>query len=300
MAEPPVNITVVTNERLALTTRCLTSLFARTSGPFHLTCVDNGSTDGTPAFLTHFARRHDNVTVYLLGRNMGVAVAANLGWASRDTPYYVKLDNDMEIEKPDWLSAMLGLVAANPELGLVGYKFCPWHATVPDRLGSGDTFLSFAGCGGGCVLIPKTTHERLGFWNEDYGRYGYEDLDYGNRAILLGLRTGYVDDLEAVRHLGREQSVSPAREAMKRQSTRATRSGRALYLVNKFLFENGIRPLYVRRKYVARTSGGAMTFGLDPAAKGLMRLQSDLLRRVPLDIEADTVRLDLSAFLHRS
>ena len=29
-------------------------------------------------------------------------------------------------------------------------------------------------------------HERLGFWNEGFGRYGYEDLEYSWRARKAG------------------------------------------------------------------------------------------------------------------
>ena len=58
-----------------------------------------------------------------------------------------------------------------------------------------------ANVGGACILIPKKTHDRLGFWCEDYGLYGEEDFDYGVRVTLSELLNVYMEDEDIGFHL---------------------------------------------------------------------------------------------------
>jgi predicted O-linked N-acetylglucosamine transferase (SPINDLY family) len=55
--------------------------------------------------------------------------------------------------------------------------------------------------GGACFLIPKRTQEILGYWCEDYGLYGFEDVDYSFRVQLLGLLNAYMEDEDIGIHL---------------------------------------------------------------------------------------------------
>ncbi|MFM6907605.1 MAG: hypothetical protein ACKPKW_00440, partial [Dolichospermum sp.] len=50
--------------------------------------------------------------------------------------------------------------------------------------------------GGACFLIPKRTQKILGYWCEDYGLYGFEDVDYSFRVKLAGLLNAYMEDEE--------------------------------------------------------------------------------------------------------
>ncbi|MDL2272026.1 glycosyltransferase [Desulfovibrio sp. OttesenSCG-928-I05] len=298
-----VNITVVTHQRLALTRLCLESLLPTVAGKdVRVTVVDNGSNDGSRDYLTALAGNWPHMVLHLLPRNMGVAVAANYGWADCDADYYMKLDNDIEILKADWLDALLAIADANPDLGQLGYCCCPWHAIEAMTLPSGHRFRSGGACNGACVLIPRHAHAALGFWNEDYGRYGYEDLDYNNRALLHGYRIGYADDDNAVAHRGFERDVDENRENAKKRNLDTVIAGEKLYLLNKFLFEEKIRDLYVPRKYLPSCGTGGkdgrsgIRFSMDPAYQPILRLQQDLLARVSYTVDGDTVSLDLSSF----
>ena len=55
------HIGIVTWNRLELTRLCLTSLLAHTPPGYGLTVVDNGSTDGTPQYLTALAEAHPHM-----------------------------------------------------------------------------------------------------------------------------------------------------------------------------------------------------------------------------------------------
>lgn len=48
--------------------------------------------------------------------------------------------------------------------------------------------------GGACMLIPRRTHEKLGYWREDYEKYGEEDADFSFRAYCDGFVLGYMKD----------------------------------------------------------------------------------------------------------
>lgn len=292
-----VNITVVTHQRLALTRLCLESLLPTLVGKaVRVTVVDNGSSDGSREYLAALAGNWPQMVVHLLPRNMGVAVAANYGWADCDADYYLKLDNDIEILKADWLDTLLAIADANPDLGQVGYCCCSWHEAETVTLHSGQRFHSGEACNGACVLIPRRVHEELGFWNEDYGLYGYEDLDYSHRALLRGYRIGYVDDDAAVAHRGLERDVDERREETKKRSLDSLIAGEKLYLLNAFLFEEKIRDLYVPRKYLPGGSKGGIRFFMDPAYKPILRLQQTLLDKVTYTVDGDRISLDLSSF----
>ncbi len=83
-AAPRVSIVIVTLDGLVFTRLCLESLLAApTSMAFEAIVVDNGSTDGTVAYLGELAARDARVRVMFNGRNGGFAAATNQGAAPR-------------------------------------------------------------------------------------------------------------------------------------------------------------------------------------------------------------------------
>ncbi len=272
-----VNVTVVTHNRLELTRRCLESL-ARTRHPFRLTVVDNASRDGTQDHLRELQRQGVIHKLFLLGRNMGVAVAANLGWAETPAAFYCKVDNDILIQDPDWLGRLARTLARNPGLGLLGYRLCPWHSARPETLPSGDTILRSDGCGGGCVCIPDRTRRILGFWCEDYGRYGWEDLDYGVRAAMAGLGFGYRPEDGAVLHLGESDRELRADYQFRKTEEHLRRAeADGAHHLNLFLYASGLRPLRMARKHMPVAEGGRLRFVINPDYRSIM-VRQRLLR----------------------
>lgn len=189
-----VNIGMVTFNRLDFTKAALTSLFKHTCFPHVITVVDNGSTDGTPAYLTELHRQGFITNLILLPENVGVAKASNLAWSLvPDADYYLKLDNDIVIQKPGWLEKMVDAIDTIPELGAVAYNFEPVGYPLCQMHGLGVRPKN-GNVNGACVLIPKRTHQLLGFWCEEYGLYGEEDADYGRRIQFQGLQNAYLED----------------------------------------------------------------------------------------------------------
>lgn len=196
-----VNIGMVTFNRLEFTRQAITALIQHTCFPHVITVVDNGSMDGTPEYLQKLHQQGFITNLVLLRENVGIAKASNLAWSQEpDAEYYLKLDNDIVIQKPGWLSNMVEVIDRIPELGAVAYNFEPMSYPVRE-IGGMPLRPKRGNLGGACILIPKRTHQTLGFWCEDYGLYGEEDADYGLRIQLQGWQNAYMKDEEVGLHL---------------------------------------------------------------------------------------------------
>ena len=206
-----VNIGMVTYNRLEFTRQSLDALLLNTNFPYVLTIVDNASTDGTREYLKEQKHRGIIKNLVLLDENVGVAKASNLAWSVEpEADFYLKLDNDIVIQKPGWLGMIVDVVMAIPEAGAVAYNFEP--VSYPEYEVHGIQVRPKNGnLGGACVLIPRNIHQLLGFWCEDYGLYGEEDADYGYRIMQAGLFNVYMHDEQVGIHLpsGRAAVIDP-------------------------------------------------------------------------------------------
>lgn len=196
-----VNIGMVTFNRLDFTKAAIASLVKYTCYPHKLTVVDNGSSDGTREYLKGLQREGIITHLILLETNVGIAKASNLAWSQEpDAEFYLKLDNDIVLQKPNWLSDMVDVLDRVPELGAVAYNFEP--VSYPVKEIRGISMRPKKGTlGGACILIPQRTHRALGYWCEDYGFYGEEDADYGFRIMIQGFHNAYMKDEEVGFHL---------------------------------------------------------------------------------------------------
>ncbi|MBQ7618334.1 MAG: glycosyltransferase family 2 protein [Desulfovibrio sp.] len=292
-----VHVGIVTWNRLSLTKLCLESLLELTRTDFKCTVVDNGSTDGTVDYLLQMQGRYaPKIRVKRLRRNMGVSVASNLAWAAeKEADFFVKLDNDVEIRDPDWLGRLLDLSKKRPDLAPLGFQLCPWHEGSGETLADGTRFIKVSCCNGACALIPRAVHEQLGFWNEGYGVYGYEDLEYSWRALRAGFQPVYLAGQEALLHHGLEpERYNQRQEAIKLESRTAKLHGTKAYLLYLFLFEQGLLPLRMERKYLAKEVDGFYHFTLNPAHKQLQKMIQNLVKTVEVTTEGNLARLDLS------
>ncbi len=289
------NITVVTCNRLKLTRICLESLFTKTEGEFFVNIIDNGSHDGSVEYLRHFVEGRGNARLVELERNMGVAIAANMGWALTDADHYIKLDNDIEILDGRWLANLARLAERYHRVGQAGYLYGDWqykHELI--MLDGEEPFISSSGlCNGGCVLIPRRIHEEFGFWNEDYGKYGFEDLDYSVRLLRHGYVVGYAPD-NLIRHLGRERHyLNPENEATKSFAVQKTDAER-IYVLNQFLYDHGILGKYVERRHLEEIRDGRFRFFLNKNYLPIIKLQHEYMKKISYDCGSDSVAVDLT------
>jgi glycosyltransferase involved in cell wall biosynthesis len=113
---------MVTYNRLELTKQAVESYLNTVTGPFSLTIVDNGSTDGTEDWLME-PEIEFGVEIVLLEQNMYPGYATNRGWetAPPDTVLLHRADNDF-VFLPGWETHVRLMFSANPELGQLGLR----------------------------------------------------------------------------------------------------------------------------------------------------------------------------------
>jgi GT2 family glycosyltransferase len=97
---------------------CLGSLAAQRLAPAEVIVVDNGSADGSLAYL---GDEHPEVRVLALGTNTGFAHAANRGIEAARSPLVALINTDVELE-PDWLSRMTAAVDDDAQVAAVACK----------------------------------------------------------------------------------------------------------------------------------------------------------------------------------
>lgn len=207
-----VNIGMVTYNRLPFTRNAIESVLEHTRYPYVLTVVDNHSRDGTAEYLSDLKRKGCIKNLVLLPENVGIAKASNLAWSLEPAAgYYLKLDNDIVIQKQDWLENMVGVARSSARVGAVAYNFEPRTYPLSEIDGVRCRIKRHNNLGGACILIPKKTHDQLGFWCERYGLYGEEDADFGERVRLKGLLNVYMEDENIGMHLpaGRAAAIDP-------------------------------------------------------------------------------------------
>jgi GT2 family glycosyltransferase len=97
---------------------CLSSLAAQTVLPLEVIVVDNGSTDGSVAYLR---AAHPGVHVLALGRNTGFAHAANQGVRSARGQFVALVNTDVVLSS-DWLARVSETLRRHPDAAAVACK----------------------------------------------------------------------------------------------------------------------------------------------------------------------------------
>jgi GT2 family glycosyltransferase len=189
---------------------CLDSLSNQTK-EHTLVVVDNGSTDGSQAFVQ---LKYPQAVLIELDRNHGFAEGVNRGIQyslHHDFDYVALFNNDAAAEK-DWLKELVATAEAHPEVGIVAAKilykdgrhidstgdfYTSWGLPYPrgrDEIDSGqyddpDHRVIFGGTAG-ATLYRSVMMRRIGLFDGDFFAY-FEDVDVSFRAQLAGWKVRY-------------------------------------------------------------------------------------------------------------
>jgi len=93
-------------------------LAQRDAPPFEIVCVDDASSDATPALLSEAARRDPRVRVFR-GEGRGLVAALNLGLSRCRGQFIARMDADDRVH-PDRLRLQARVLSSNPRLGGIG------------------------------------------------------------------------------------------------------------------------------------------------------------------------------------
>jgi GT2 family glycosyltransferase/serine/threonine protein kinase/tetratricopeptide (TPR) repeat protein len=221
LSAPQAAIIIPTFNNLKLTRQCLDSILGNTpQGLYEIVVVDNGSTDGTPAYLKQ-EEAAGRIRTVLLTRNRGFAHACNQGSLAARNRYLVFLNNDTEVQS-GWLNALLAAVK-RPGAGVVGAKLLypdgrVQHAGIgfingvpdhPYRYASSDAaevnrYRELDMVTGACFMMAKDLFHRLAGFDESYLN-GVEDTDFCLRTRAAGLTVAYEPKAVVIHHEGQSQ-----------------------------------------------------------------------------------------------
>ncbi|MGQ9495348.1 MAG: glycosyltransferase [Thermoanaerobaculaceae bacterium] len=163
--------------------------------------VDNGSTDGSVAFVT---QRFPWVRIFRLPENLGFSKAYNQAVRSVDAEWVAFLNNDTRVEA-DWLRQLHACRLRHPQSRAVAAVMLSWDGERVDFIGGETFFFGQAwqshlgetyraemalekpllfGCAGS-LLVHRETFLHLGGFDEAYFSF-FEDVDLGWRFNLAG------------------------------------------------------------------------------------------------------------------
>jgi GT2 family glycosyltransferase len=219
-----VTLVMAVYNQLDLTRACLESL-TRTTEPFRLVVVDNGSTDDTARFFERFPHPFP-LRFERNPSNTSVIATLNRGWRFAETDVLCFLHNDTELLEPTWLRRLLDALAV-PGVGLAGlYGIKRLRKngryvgrTIVHSLAAGPTVRApweeVAVVDSVVMCLPRGLMETIGGFDEGYGFYHGLDRDLsfavrerGRRCVVV--HAPFVHRGGATR--ARDFGTEPARE----------------------------------------------------------------------------------------
>jgi len=232
--------------QVEFTSRCLETLYANTplDRVHEVIVVDNGSSDGTVAFLEETRKRYPKLKVLTNRENLLFARACNQGADIAGGDVLVFLNNDTE-PRPGWFDRAMERLERDDSIGAVGVKllypdgtvqhcgiqffrnvhpsYTVWplhrhlHASADDPRvnvpGDADAVT------GACLFIRTRLFRRIGGFEEGYGMY-FEDTDLCFKVRRAGKRVFYEPASVVIHHEGKSSPTRDVVHALNETSAR--------------------------------------------------------------------------------
>ncbi len=204
---PKVGVILVNWNGAEFTIPCIESLLKSNYPNYQIIVVDNGSRDGSPERIVQeypqveLLRQLSNSGLPK-ARNQGIECALKLG-----SEYAITLDNDTRADR-DMISHLVGTAELANRASVVGPKIYWLHH--PNRLwfaygrlslwtgvysnpvynqvdqGQFEEPVEMEVASGCCMLIPKKVFQTVGGFDEAFGRWAHDDVDWSLRCRRAG------------------------------------------------------------------------------------------------------------------
>jgi GT2 family glycosyltransferase len=227
--EPSVSVIIVNWNGLMDTIECVNSLTQIEYLNYSLIIVDNGSSENDAEKLKE---RFQNIKVLKLKRNLGFAIANNLGirkGLKEGADYVLLLNNDTIVDR-QFLNNMIQVAEEDNNIGILGPKIYSYdnkdklhyaggkfrmyinHSTEGQHkrdIGQYEKLKETDWISGACMLIRKSVLEKVGLLPEEYF-LSWEDID----LCLAAKREGYSCVFVPRSHIWHKVSSSFKREKL--------------------------------------------------------------------------------------
>jgi GT2 family glycosyltransferase len=299
-SNPKVGVILLTMNQKEKTIRCLKSFKAVISPTYKIVLWDNGSQDGTSDVVR---KEFPDVLVHHHPQNAGVATgrneAAKIAITNYNPDYLFILDNDMTVT-PGFLDALLKPFESDPRLALTTGKIK--DINNHERLyGAGGCRIRFwlgdtghVGYGeidrgqydkrircipsGGCILVRRDVFQQLGGFDNNFDPYGFQDLDFGLRAVKAGYYGLFVPQA-VVFHESRRSGTFEGRQYTEKYAFTRARNwfifmNRHASVMQKFGFFFVGAPYLLMILMVREAKNGNLIVALKGLARGALNFMS--------------------------
>lgn len=224
--QPDLSVIILTYNTRDLTRLCVQSVLsdaAETASDIEIVIVDNGSTDGTSAWLRE---GYPHIRLIEIETNLGFARGNNAGLAAARGRYLMLLNSDTQIQ-PGALAALIAFMDSHPDAGACGPMLLNRDGSVQPsgrplpgvwsvfigmtrlyRLWKRDFYaqrgrdyqhiVRVGEVSGAALLVRREVYERVGGLDPGFFAY-YEDVDWCKRIGAARYAIYYVPTAQ-VRH----------------------------------------------------------------------------------------------------
>lgn len=204
-----VSVIIPVYNKVHFTKGCLETLLADRERPrLEIIVIDNASQDGTKdyleALLKDFPKESASLEVIFNDKNLGVAPAWNQGLHRCKGEFIAVLNNDIQLTS-GWLtsciealeSAKYAMISPFAGTGALDYNLTQKAETFT-KVNRDKFWHEYDFC---CVVMPRSTYDAVGDFDENYKVGGYEDTDYAYRLREKQLTYG-VTGSSYIHHFG--------------------------------------------------------------------------------------------------
>lgn len=179
---PRITVVLPVHNGAAFLDAAITSILAQTFRDFELICVDDGSTDDTPAILRRHALADRRVRIITNSPNKGLPGALNTGFAAARGTLHTWTSDD-NIARPDMLARLVAALDDAPDASIAYADFSVIDAegrvTGFQKMGPASDILLGNRIGAAFLYKADVTRTLGGY---DEALFGVEDYDFWLRA----------------------------------------------------------------------------------------------------------------------
>jgi len=193
-ANPFVSIVIINWNGIRFIDKCIKSILSSTYKNIEIIVVDNGSTDGSPEYVS---KKYPNVKLIKNARNLGYARACNIGIKYAKGDIVAILNNDVWVEA-SWLEPLIKMLS-NPKIGVtgpvivdssnkvqnLGYLLHPSCYPIAVSVNNQHERLELDYISGAAIIARKETLMEVGGFDEKFFAF-YEDADLCFRLKTKG------------------------------------------------------------------------------------------------------------------